>query len=189
MDLSDLAASDPLDPRAIARHLDSLTHEDRVRQTRSLKRDLFSRLFAAVEGTARVSVDDLVPAGSPPLTVIRHEGTNNLPLFRAFAKPMYRDRAGRVCGRNDQAWEGLTGPGYFCVRAHGDREVLFDYTQLPDEKPEGWPAIKSNARGFSTFVFREMIDVVRRLSRDVVIGRAQRGGKELPQYFVLVRRP
>ena len=189
MDLSDLARASPIDMQAVARHLDALTPADRVRQTRSLDRALFSRLFAAAAGVARVRLEDLVPAGAAPLTVVAHDGTNNLPAFRAFGKPMYRDAQGRVCGRNEQTWEGLTGPGYFSVRAHGDGEVVFDYTALPTETPSGWPAVTSNARGLSYFVFREMTDVVRRLARDVVIGRAQRGAKELPQYFVLVRRP
>lgn len=189
MSLSHLAKADFIDAQALARHLDGLTHEGRVRETRTLERALFSRLFDVARGTARVTLDDLVPKDSAPLAVVAFDGTNNLPSFRAFGKPMYRDHEGRVCGRNEQTWEGLTGPGYFSVRAHGDSEVLFDYTALPRETPPGWPAVKSNARGFSYFVFREMTDVVRRLARDVVIGRAQRGGKELPQYFVLVRRP
>jgi len=189
MDLATLARSASPDPAAVARHLDSLTHEARVFQTRALDRALFSPLFAAAASGAPVSLDDLVPPTAAPLAVRAFDGTNNLPAFRAFGKPMYRDRQGRVCGRNEQTWEGLTGPGYFSVRAHGGREVLFDYTELPTETPVGWPAVTSNARGLSYFVFREMTDVVRRLARDVVIGRAQRGGKELPQYFVLVRRP
>ena len=189
MDLSHLAKAAVIDAQAVAQHLDGLTHEGRVRETRGLDRALFSRLFDVARGKARVTLDDLVPEKSAPLAVVAFAGTNNLPSFRAFGKPMYRDHEGRVCGRNEQTWEGLTGPGYFSVRAHGDGEVLFDYTDLPRETPAGWPAVKSNARGFSYFVFREMTDVVRRLARDVVIGRAQRGGKELPQYFVLVRRP
>ncbi len=187
MNLTELCAAERIDAAAVARHLDALGHAERVVETRALPRASFARLYEAVKGARALSLDDLVPPSTPPLEPVRHAGTNNLPTFRAFEKPMFRDRGGRIRGRNAQTWEAVTGPGYFTVETREPGEVLFDYTVLPEETPAGWPAVRSNARGFSYFVFRDMHDVVRAVSRHVVIGRATRKGAELPQYFILVR--
>ena len=47
--------------------------------------------------------------------------------------------------------------------------------------------MQPNDRGFSRFVYRGMVDYMRRVARDVFIGSAHRGGKELGNYFVLSR--
>ncbi len=187
MTLTELCAAERIDAAAVGRHLDALTHAERVAETRALPRSAFARLYEAVAGGRPLSLDDLVPPSTPPLEPVRHAGTNNLPTFRAFEKPMYRERAGRLCGRNAQTWEVVTGPGYFTVAPRERGEILFDYTVLPEETPPGWPPVRSNARGLSYFVFRDMHDLVRAVSRHVVIGRATRKGVELPQYFILVR--
>ena len=71
---------------------------------------------------------------------------------------------------------------------HDDaRGAAVDYREVPPERPPGWPEVEPNDRGFSRFVFRDMVDYMRRVSRDVFIGSAHRGGKETGNYFVLCR--
>ncbi len=83
------------------------------------------------------------------------------------------------------AW--LTGPGYFVVHEDPPRGVAIDYREVPPGKPGTWPEVKPNDRGFSRFVYRDMVDYMRRVSRDVFIGAAHRHGRELGNYFVLCR--
>ena len=50
------------------------------------------------------------------------------------------------------------------------------------------PAIKPNSAGFSRFVYHNLRDYLRRVSRDVVIGEATRMDKPMNSYFMLSRR-
>jgi hypothetical protein len=185
MTLAELVSAEPVDVEAVARLLDGLTHAQRVAATRLLPRRAVRRLYAAAVGRTP-SLDALAPPGAPTLTGTRHLGTNDLITFRAFEKPMFRDRRGRVFGRNDQRWAWLTGPGYFEAKQSGG-SVSLDYRALPDEVPDGWPRPRNNRRWFSFFVFRDLEDDLRAVSRHVVVGRASRAGKALPNHFVLVR--
>ena len=86
-----------------------------------------------------------------------------------------------------QALAWLTGPGYFVVHEDRARGAAVDYREIPPERPPNWPETRPNDRGFSRFVFRDMVDYVRRVARDVFVGSAHRGGKETGNYFVLCR--
>ena len=68
-------------------------------------------------------------------------------------------------------------------------ELLIDYTKVPrqEQAPASWPPVLPNNRGLSHFVYKNMHDFCRRVSRDVVIGQATRLGKPIHQYFVLAR--
>ena len=68
-------------------------------------------------------------------------------------------------------------------------ELLFDYTKVPQpgEQPAEWPKVKGNGQGFSVLVYNNLHDFCRRVSQDVIIGRATRLGKPMNQYFVLAR--
>ena len=82
----------------------------------------------------------------------------------------------------------VTGPGYFMAREDAKTgEILVDYNRLPDQKPLGWPEIRSNERGLSRFVYGFMVDRLRRVSEHVTIGSAARKGKDLGSYFILSR--
>jgi hypothetical protein len=85
------------------------------------------------------------------------------------------------------AW--LTGPGYFVCHQDGAAPAAIDYRIVPPETPPGWPGVKPNDQGLSRFVYAHMVDYLRRVSAHVVIGRAYRDGKEMPNYFVLCREP
>jgi hypothetical protein len=67
-------------------------------------------------------------------------------------------------------------------------EVLVDYNRVPDAHPDGWPAIRTNERGLSRFVYGFMIDTLRRVSEHVTIGSAARRGRDIGSWFVLCRQ-
>jgi hypothetical protein len=173
----------------LAKHLDEMNHLERLDAVRTLPRAQFKPLFGAVEGALPIDLEHFVPANTPVHRPVRHHGVNTLPFFRFFEKPTYKSEDGCVGGRNVQFWSWLTGPGYFQMQSSGEHEVHFDYARLPDSHPTNWPAVRSNRSGFSFFVFRDLLDVVRRVSEHVVVGQAFRGKSDLGQYFILVRDP
>ena len=180
----------------VAQFLDSLSGEDRVRAVRGMGGKEQRRLYDAVEGFAPVRLVELVPPSVEDLGVVRHYGKNSLPLFTEFEKRFSRapDRnpaaPGELIGFNFQTMSPVTGPGYFVATEDEQRgEVLVDYRRLPDCHPAGWPAIKSNERGLSRFVYGFMVDTLRRVSEHVTIGSASRDGKDLGNWFVLCREP
>jgi len=177
-----------LDPRSVEKSLDQLGHTERMRAMWQLGRRGQARLFDAVAGRGQVTLDDLVPPAQPTGQPIVWHGINNLALFRSFKKPMYRSADGGRGGRNEQMWDWLVGPGFFSLpEAETPGEVWIDYVNLPTTAPEGWPRIRSNATGLSFFVFRGLRDLLRRVSTHVLVGKAFRNGRPLPNYFVLVR--
>ena len=167
--------------------LDGSSHDDCLAWSRSLRQNELKKLYDAFENVKAISLETLLPQNAPAFDVVEHFGYNNLPFFRVFSKPMYRSSEGLIAGRNAQFWQFATGPGYFTVRQVNESELLVDYTVLPESKPESWPTVRSNARGLSFFVFRNLQDTLRAITDRITIGRASRSGKELPQYFILVR--
>ena len=166
-----------MDFKSFSQTLDKMTHDERVHATRSLPRADLAVLFAQAEGARH-----LEPGSFWHGDTTHHIGTNNMPMARAFEKPIFRVQ-GQLAGRNVQPWAWLTGPGYFTVHRDQDcaGQVIFNYINVP-------PGAPSNARGMSYFVFRGLTDVMRGVSEHVTVGRAFRHGKPLPNYFVLVRR-
>jgi hypothetical protein len=187
-------AASPCDPIAIAALLDGLDHPDRVAATRALGRREQARLYAAVEGFLPLRLEDMVPSGVPDFSEVRHHGRNTLPAFTHFEKRFCRPRGAdpqkpeALYGFNFQTLSPVTGPGYFlAVEAEGRPEVLVDYNRVPQEHPEGWPAIRPNEAGLSRFVYGFMVDTLRRVSGHVTIGSAARKGKDMGSWFVLCR--
>jgi hypothetical protein len=121
--------------------------------------------------------------------VVIHQGMNSLALFRSFQKRMVLHE-GQVKGHNHQPWAWLVGDGTFIVTPSPEveGELYFDYTRLPDSGFGGFPPVKDNSAGLSRFVYGEMIDVVRRVSEHVVIGKAYKRGAFAGQHFALCRR-
>jgi hypothetical protein len=186
-----LVRAEPVDASAIAQHLDHLTLTDRVNAMRALGgAKLQGRLYAALAAKPRVTLADLVPVDAPPLREFIFHGKNSLPAFTIFQKRFCRPPAARardqLWGYNHQALAWVTGPGYFV--AHDDpRGAALDYREVPPERPATWPEIAPNERGLSRFVYANMVDYMRRVSRDVFIGSAFRGGREAGNYFMLCR--
>ena len=136
-----------------------------------------------------------MPAAVPDFAQVRHHGKNTLPAFTHFEKRFCRPKGAdphkpeALYGFNFQTLSPLTGPGYFlAVEASGRPEVLVDYNRVPEDQPEGWPAIRANERGLSRFVYGFMVDTLRRVSEHVTIGSAARKGKDLGSWFVLCRQ-
>jgi len=188
--LAELVRREPVDPTAIAEYLDGLSPTGRREAITALSGPrLQSLLYRAVAGAAPVTLADFVPPDAPALREFIYHGKNSLPAFTLFQKRFCRPArsADELWGYNHQSLAWLTGPGYFVVHEDGARGAAIDYRAVPPEHPPSWPDVKPNDRGFSRFVYRDMVDYMRRVSRDVFIGSAHRDGKELGNYFVLAR--
>lgn len=191
--LSELLDAPRVDMDAIRAHLDGLDPDARREEARGLGKREQARLFDAAEGYLPLELSHFVPSDRTPMREVVHSGRNSLPAFRLFAKVFVRpDEEGleELWGynRNPALVETTVGPGYFVCYPH-DRpgEVLIDYLRLPPRKPDGWPAIISNSARLSRFVYNGTQDVMRGVSEHVSIGRATRGGEEMPNWFVLCR--
>jgi hypothetical protein len=187
-----LVRAEPPDARTIAAFLDALSDTERVDAIRALGgARLQSRLWDAVAGQPRVTLDDLVAPDEPPLREVVFEGKNSLVAFTTFQKRFCRPpgRGGELWGYNHQPLAWLTGPGYFVV--HDDPAgAALDYRAVPaDRPPPGWPAVAPNGRGVARVVYGGMVDHLRRVARDVFIGSAFRGGKPRGNWFLLCRGP
>lgn len=177
------------DAAALAAYLDGLDPQARVDDVQRVPGKLMPALWERCAGR-RLTLQDMVPEGTPTGQQVIFAGRNDLLMFRLFEKRFARTSDGAVIGYNEQTMRAFTGPGFFTVLPAGE-EIVIDYTQVPEAKdvPEIWPAVKPNARGLSHFVYKDMQDYCRRVSRDVVIGHATKHGESIGHYFVLARRP
>jgi len=181
-------------PHEIARVLDDMTHEERVRAIRGAGRTEQKRLYEAVNGFRRLSLVDAVPASVPALTQVRHYGKNTLPAFTHFEKRFCRPDGAdanapeQLWGYNEGSMRWLTGPGYFVLRPDADRgELLVDYYQVPPRHPSAWPEIRPNDKGLGRLVYGFMIDTLRGVSQHVTVGSAAKHGKDMGSWFLLAR--
>jgi hypothetical protein len=182
-----------LDLARLSKDLDELGHPGRVWATRRWDRKLQASLYEAVKGFRPLSLDHFVPSSVGPLVEVIHEGKNTLPMHthfqKRFCRPSSPDNEGKLWGYNEQTLAGITGPGCFVTHsAEAEGEIDIDYTMLPPEKPESWPAIIPNSARFGRFVYYNMVDVMRGISSHVSIGRAKRKGNWMDAWFVLVRQ-
>lgn len=186
--------SPQLAPAALAGALDGLNEPERIDAVAHLRRRELAALYEAAAGNPPLQLTDFVPAGIPPRTEVIHEGKNSLPLFTRFQKRLCRPPGAsstELWGYNEQANRLFTGPGYF-VAHHNERgELVIDYRTVPEARPEdlppGWPTIIPNSARLSRFIYNGTVDVMRRVSERVTIGRAQRQGKPMDAWFALVR--
>jgi hypothetical protein len=181
-------------PIEVARLLDDMTHAERVAAIRSAGRGEQRRLYEAVAGHRELRLTDMVAPTTAAMTEVRHHGRNTLPVFthfqKRFCRPADADPASpaELWGYNEGSMRWLTGPGYFVLRPDAEcGELLVDYNQVPPSHPASWPAIQSNERGLSRFVYGFMIDRLRGVSRHVTVGSAARKGKDLGSWFLLCR--
>jgi hypothetical protein len=171
---------------ALSAELDAASHEDRVQWLRSLGKRELSALYDLASGTT-VGVDHFYDDGGE---VVIHYGKNSLPVFTHFQKRIVA-QGDEIQGYNHQSMAWLTGPGHFILRASPEveGEVWFDYTVTPVAEFTQFPPLRANDRGASRFVYAGMIDIVRRVSRDLTIGTALKGGKMTGDFFGLCRPP
>jgi hypothetical protein len=182
-----LARADVTQPELEA-HLNALSTEARVAECIALNGKQQKRLWEVCAGAPAFTLEDLVPAsrGEEP---VHYAGKNSLPMFTLFEKRFARID-GAVVGYNHQTMSFFTGPGYYTVEVSPEnpKELLFNYTKVPARGAAGWPPVKSNAAGLSRFVYNNLHDYNRRVSRDVLIGFATRLGKPMDSYYILARR-
>lgn len=197
MTLAQMLDSTKPDIVSIDSYLNGLATLERRGQVLALKRGQQAKLFDIAQGHRRLTTDSLVPKDTPPLTGVAHHGKNSLPVFTGFAKVMCRPSAQHTAGsEGDKLWgynknpfivHHAVGPGFYVAYPYKDGEYLVDYTMLPAERAADWPEIVPNTYRLSRFVFYGMQDVLRGVSDHVTIGRAMKGGKWLPNWFVLCR--
>ena len=180
-----------LAPATIAGTLDGLGDDDRLDAVAHLRRRELAALYEAAATNPPLTLADFVPASVPARTEVIHEGKNSLPLFTRFQKRFCRaPDPGALWGYNEQSQRAVTGPGYFVVHQDSGGLVI-DYCRLPSDPaqlPPGWPRIIPNSARLSRFIYNGTVDVMRRVSDRVTVGRAHRGGKPMDAWFALVRR-
>lgn len=185
-----LLESPDLDLARLSEHLDGLEHGERVRQVRAVPGRLQGRLFGAASGFGALDMEYFVPADRPDGQLVRHYGKNSLPVFSIFEKRFARPEAGSpvMWGYNHSPMMALVGPGHFVLRSGPELgEMHVDYYSVPPRRLDGAPALVPNDRGISALVYGHMIDVLRRVSAHVTIGRAIKKGQETANYFLLCR--
>ena len=119
--------------------------------------------------------------------IVEHEGQNSLlPGMDRFEKHVIL-RNDVAQGFNKQFWGWFTGPGHFTLREE-DGTTVFDYTVVAADAPAEWPAVRANTGIPDRFVYGYMVDVMRRVSGRMTVGRAIRHGKPENNYFLLLKR-
>jgi hypothetical protein len=173
----------------MASFLDSLEPAARLAEVRSLAGRAQAQLYEAAAGFRPVTLAGFVPAATPPLQEVIHHGRNSLPILHFFEKRFCRPATpeDELWGYNEWTFKALTGPGYFVARQASDFEVLIAYDEIPPDKPASWPRILPNSARLGRFVYDGLHDYVRGVSRHVSIGRANREGKALDNWFVICR--
>ena len=173
------------DIHTLSTALDASTPEQRLAWLQRLPAKQVELLYDLAEGQ-QLEVEALHGAEDQ---VVIHQGMNSMALFRGFQKRVVM-HDGQLKGHNHQPWAWLVGDGTFIVVPSPEvpGELWFDYTKLPDSGYPGFPPIKDNMAGLSRLVYGGMVDVVRRVSAHVVIGKAFLGDEPRGQYFCLCRR-
>ncbi|MDP6931336.1 MAG: hypothetical protein QGG40_00400 [Myxococcota bacterium] len=168
--------------------LDAADHPQRLNWMRGLGKREQKALYALADAPpSRLTLEVEFFHGAPGEVVIHH-GQNSLPLFSSFQKRvcLHGGEAPVPQGYNHQTMAWLTGPGHFIVRYDGD-DVVFDYTVLPEDRPEAFPPLRDNLAGVSRFVYGNMIDRMRRVSDHCTIGIALREERPTGDLFMLLR--
>ena len=194
MDITPMISSSSIDRKEIARVLDEVGEPVRIQSVADLGRRELAALFEAAADNEPLTLEDFVPAGVAPMTEVIHEGKNSLGLFTRFQKRFARPPTGEeLWGYNEQSMRLFTGPGYFVATRPSEPlaisgSVAIDYRRLPADKPTEWPPIMPNSARLSRFIYNGTIDIMRRVSGHVTIGRAMRDNRPMDAWFVLVRR-
>jgi hypothetical protein len=175
----------------ISAFLNGLSDGERLLQALTLGGSSQAKLFDLAQGFQKLNLEDMVPTGTPPMTKVTHEGRNSLPAFSGFAKVFYRpsdNTLSELWGYNRTSGfvTSVVGPGYY-VASVVNGEILIDYTKAPKEPCPQGPAYVRNGERLSRFVYFDMQDTLRGVSKHVSIGRATRHGKLQNNWFILCR--
>ena len=179
------------DMDGLATWLDGLSKAERSAEILTLGKAAQRTLWSLCNGRA-VTIEDMVPMGTPAYQPVRHIGKNSLPVFSRFEKRFCRIEADSklLVGYNEGPTRPYIGPGYFTTRISEETQrghTVIDYTMIRSERADGWPDIKPNTRGMCKVVYGNMLDYLRKVSTHVTIGKAWKNGKETENYFMLLR--
>jgi hypothetical protein len=166
----------------VSAHLAGLTPAGRLAESLALAPAQQRRLWQLASTGPSSGGGELVIGGTG-----KFAGRNSLRLFSRFEKWFARER-GTIVGCNRHPLSPLIGPGYFTVRDAGDRGLAFDYATVPGEAPAGWPQVAGNSGLFARPVYGNLLDHVRWVGPDVLIGAAFRAEVPLDSYFILIRQ-
>jgi len=166
--------------------LDEVGDQVRLATVRELGQSELSRLFDGAAGHAALTLDELVPVGTTTAD-LAFEGHHPGAIFAHFTAHFARvngdgDGETEVLGYQQRARFTLSGPAHFTAKRSENGSVLLDYARTPKQVPAGWPP---PAPAASTY--RDRVDVLRRVSSAVSVGRAVRAGKPADAWFALVR--
>jgi hypothetical protein len=191
VDMHTLLAENPIDMKKLSEYLDGLPNEQRIAEVATMNGKEQEKLFEAADGFMALDLDFYAPTSGGAFNQVIHHGRNNIPLFTRFQKrfclPDRETDPEQRWGYNHQTMALFTGPGYFVAKQHNDMEVVVDYYDVPPAKPEAWPKILPNSARLSRFVYYHTRDYLRRVSKNVSIGRASRNDEWMPNWFVLCR--
>src|SRR4029453_15831789 len=93
----DLLARENVTQAELAKHLDALDTEERVRQCRALGKTQQRKLWQVCETASAFTLEGLIPSSAT--TEVRWAGKNSLPMFTHFEKRFFRQN-GVVVGYN-----------------------------------------------------------------------------------------
>lgn len=175
---------------ALTARCDALDPETRKRECRALSGKQLVRLHAIAADGAPMSIAEFL-GGAKDGEVVKYYGKNSLlSPISAFEKH-FRRFDGKLIGINVQWPSFVSGPGYFTavegLEGEHAKELLFDYTQTPSTAPPEWPRARPNVGLLQPFIYQDLKDYNRRVSKDVCIGSASRHGKYTHQFYVLTR--
>ena len=179
----------------IAQGLNASEISMQVRWTRGLNFKEMEALWGLCRHT-HISSEAFVKEDS---SVVICEGKNGLPVLTEFQKRFAR-LGDQIVGYNHNNWlqAWLGGPGHFVVHdsPQVEGEVWINYLLTPHERHPDYPKLLDNnvlfhPRGlFARWVYGGMVDVIRRVSENVVIGYSIRPdespGPNEGMYFTLV---
>jgi hypothetical protein len=176
--------------KQVTDYLSKLSHDQKCSEVLTLNKQCQARLWELAKDGRPLDLDYLVPKAIKPLDPQPFDGKNSLPVYTRFQKVFYRTPDGQIAGYNNSSAAWLIGWGYYITEPgwKNKKELAVNYMKIPKDKPADWPEIKSNLSGLTRFVYGNMVDFLRGVDDDVMIGKATRKGeKEMESYFVLCR--
>lgn len=168
--------SEVADIGSLAEALDASSHAERLAWAYTLNEREQLALFD-LASEQPIQVDDVVHDDG---SVFIHPGRNGLPAFNRFEKRFAR-LGDEVVGYNHNDAIGgplnfiarrLVGPGHYVAYDGPDDAIWVDYRQLPKQQHPEFPPLIDNEHGIRALVFGNMVDVLRRASKHVLIGNA-----------------
>jgi hypothetical protein len=170
------------DIEQLAASLDAASHDERLKWMYSLGRGDMKALFALARGQQLT----MEPFSSSDVVICK--GKNSLLLFNRFEK-RFAQVEHHIVGYNVSGRIGtfVGGPGHFMGYGSPEvgGEIWIDYCKLPQTTHELFPPLRSNTKGLARLVYGNLLDIVRRVSKHILIGDSFKKGKPVGVLFTL----